>query len=432
MKALYFSIVCFFLLGGNVSGQGIRFFEGSLDQALEVAKKEGKLVFVDFYADWCGPCKQLAKEVFSKDEVGVYYNEKFISVKVNTEDATNKTYVRKYKVSSLPTLVFMQADGKLISSVSGTMGVDDFIVAGRVAAGEEMSFEALYSKYKSNSKDLNLLQQLLERAPGFVGIQEKAVDKQKWITRVEDLYKKYIDKKPIEEMVNKDDFRIIRTFHKIDGQEDPFLEKMIDHLAEYKEKVGNAPAGYLLEYNNKIMSRLARAGKMEYKKYLDRVNGDLKLAYDLMPERAVSPYDRIRYMYEGEYLIYYKKDVKAYMDLQEEYIHALGKEANDVDYGSAVQTLYEATGGKISNEWHEKASQWIVEALKTPNVPLMNKLNLIVLLGDASRELGKYDEAKKCYNQAFMESMQLEHQMTQRGIQMSLKRKLAKLDLLKK
>ena len=38
MKALYFSIVCFFLLGGNVSGQGIRFFEGSLDQALEVAK----------------------------------------------------------------------------------------------------------------------------------------------------------------------------------------------------------------------------------------------------------------------------------------------------------------------------------------------------------------------------------------------------------
>lgn len=40
MKALYFSIVCFFLLGGNVSGQGIRFFEGSLDQALEVLRKK--------------------------------------------------------------------------------------------------------------------------------------------------------------------------------------------------------------------------------------------------------------------------------------------------------------------------------------------------------------------------------------------------------
>lgn len=40
------------------------------------------------------------------------------------------------------------------------------------------------------------------------------MDKQKWITRVEDLYKKYIDKKPIEEMVNKDDFRIIVLFTK--------------------------------------------------------------------------------------------------------------------------------------------------------------------------------------------------------------------------
>lgn len=39
------------------------------------------------------------------------------------------------------------------------------------------------------------------------------------------------------------------------------MEKMIDHLAEYKEKVGNAPAGYLLEYNNKIMSRFGSGGE---------------------------------------------------------------------------------------------------------------------------------------------------------------------------
>ncbi|MFR7808940.1 MAG: thioredoxin family protein [Butyricimonas faecihominis] len=63
-----------------MSGQRDSFFEGSLDQALEVAKKEGKLVFVDFYADWCGQSKQLAK-VFSKDEVGVYYNENSLVLK---------------------------------------------------------------------------------------------------------------------------------------------------------------------------------------------------------------------------------------------------------------------------------------------------------------------------------------------------------------
>lgn len=431
MKALYIIVACL-LMGGNVFSQGIQFIQGSLTEAFEQAKKEKKLVFVDFYADWCGPCKQLAREVFTKPEVGAYYNEKFICVKVNTEEVANKMYVRQYKVTSLPTLSYIQPDGKLISSVSGTMSVEDFILEGKIATGEELSFEKLYDNYKSNTKDMNLLQQVLMRAPSFVSILEKPVDKQKWITRVEDLYKKYIDTKPIEEMINKEDFKIVRTFHKIDGKEDPFLEKMIDHLAEYKENVGNAPAGYLLEYNNKIASRLARAGKTEYKKYVERVNGDMKLAYDLMPERVVSPYDRIRYMYDGEYLIYYKKDAEAYMDLQEKYIHALGKEANDVDYGSAVQALYEATGGKISNELHKKASEWIMKALETPNIPLMNKLNLTTLLGDAARELGKYDEAKKCYNQAFMESMQLEHQMTQRSIQMLLKKRLANLDLLKK
>ena len=158
----------------------------------------------------------------------------------------------------------------------------------------------------------------------------------------------------------------------------------------------------------------------------------MKLAYDVMPVRVVSPYDRIKYMYDGEYIIYHEKDAEAYMELQEKYITALGNEATDVDYGSAVQTLYEATGGKISDELHEKASEWIKKALALPNVPLMNKLNLTVLLGDASRELEKYEEAKQCYNQAFMESMQLEQKMMQRNIQMLIKKRLANLDLLKK
>lgn len=40
MKALYFSIVCFFLLGGNVSGQGIRFFEGLFGPGFGVLRKK--------------------------------------------------------------------------------------------------------------------------------------------------------------------------------------------------------------------------------------------------------------------------------------------------------------------------------------------------------------------------------------------------------
>ena len=53
---------------GDVSG--IRFFEGSWAEALAESKKTGKPIFMDCYTVWCVPCKKLAKEVFTKPEIG--------------------------------------------------------------------------------------------------------------------------------------------------------------------------------------------------------------------------------------------------------------------------------------------------------------------------------------------------------------------------
>ena len=78
-------IVLIFIGGIQAFGQGIEFFKGDYNAALEKAKQEGKMLFVDFYADWCGPCKMMAKDVFPQKQVGDYFNAKFVCLKLNAE-----------------------------------------------------------------------------------------------------------------------------------------------------------------------------------------------------------------------------------------------------------------------------------------------------------------------------------------------------------
>ena len=63
----------------------IHFREGSFAQALEATKTENKLVFMDCYTSWCGPCKRMASQVFVQEQVGEYFNPRFVCVKIDME-----------------------------------------------------------------------------------------------------------------------------------------------------------------------------------------------------------------------------------------------------------------------------------------------------------------------------------------------------------
>ena len=81
---------------GKAQESGIRFEPRGWKEALEKAAQEKKLIFIDFYTEWCGPCLTMAEEVFPRMEIGNFYNTHFINLKIDAEKGEGKTLREKY------------------------------------------------------------------------------------------------------------------------------------------------------------------------------------------------------------------------------------------------------------------------------------------------------------------------------------------------
>ena len=429
---IMWSVVCIMLLCTSMSGfsQGIEFFKGTFNEALTKASNEGKLVFVDFYATWCGPCKQMAEKVFPDEELGKYMNEKFVCLQIDVEkEGWQKEVAEKYNVTVLPTLVFFKLDSTVASRLAGAREKAELLNAAKVA-GEELSFEKLYDRAKSK-KDLADMQNLLKQAPEYVGGLQ-GMEAQKWIVRVEKMYNEYVKAKMGPDFINKEDLAIVNRFNKKNVKDDAVMEFITKNLNTYLEKLGEAPGILLVEYNNNIIGDLAKAGKNEYKKYLDRIQGDLKAAYDIMPTgNKLTPYEKFKYYYDGMYLLSYKKDVPSYVKLMGKYIETMGDQMGANDYGEIAQNMYQMTKGKLTNDQLGQLKNWLVKALQYDNIVLLDKINFVTMLGDTHKALKQYDEAKEAYNQAYMESLKFESKRQMMMVQMVIKRKLQALELAK-
>jgi thiol:disulfide interchange protein len=98
---------------------GISFFSGSYAEALAKAKAEGKTVFVDVYASWCGPCKRMKATSFQDKAVGDYFNAHFINFAVDGEKGEGPVLAKQFGVRAYPSLFFVAADGKVLQKTVG-------------------------------------------------------------------------------------------------------------------------------------------------------------------------------------------------------------------------------------------------------------------------------------------------------------------------
>lgn len=110
-------VICFVLVSCSVCASSttvakqIKWY--SYDEGLALSQKEGKKVFLHFYADWCHFCKEMKKRTFLNDNVIDYLNENFISILIDTDKEGKLTAT--YFVRGLPATFFLTPDGTKIN-----------------------------------------------------------------------------------------------------------------------------------------------------------------------------------------------------------------------------------------------------------------------------------------------------------------------------
>lgn len=111
----------------DTTSAGINFYEGTLSEVFETAGQQEKLIFLDVYTAWCGPCHVMSRTVFKDSLVGDTMNSDFVSYKIDAEKGEGLEVKLQYNVNTFPTYLFFNPDGELIHYAGAGMNRDLFL-----------------------------------------------------------------------------------------------------------------------------------------------------------------------------------------------------------------------------------------------------------------------------------------------------------------
>lgn len=152
---------------------GIHFeHNSSWKTVLSKAKAENKYILVDCFTTWCGPCRYMSSTIFPKEEVGTFFNDKFINVEfqldTTVKDAedikalyADAAFISKqYNIVAYPTFLFFSPDGQIVHREVGGSNADEFIAKGKNALDPEKQYYTQVEKYESGNRDAAFLKNL--------------------------------------------------------------------------------------------------------------------------------------------------------------------------------------------------------------------------------------------------------------------------------
>lgn len=211
----------------NISAGGMNFFEGSWNDVLTAAKTQNKYIFVDAFADWCGPCKWMVKNVFTTEAAGNFYNENFIMYKFDMEKGEGVDFAKKYEVRVYPTYLYFNPDGEIVHRSVGSKPVEKFIEDGKNALDPAKQFLSMQKKYEQGERSESFLYD-------YVHALANANQKEELISEAANAY---LGTQKQEDYTTDRNWEVIQLISDINSPAFKYLEQNRDKFAA---KFGNA------------------------------------------------------------------------------------------------------------------------------------------------------------------------------------------------
>lgn len=193
MRKIFIVIPIFFISLLSFAQSGTRFMDNRpWKEVLERAKRENKMIFVDCYTSWCGPCKQLATQIFPQEKMGNYLNERFVNVKYDVEKGEGLIFEKLYpgEIKVYPTMLILNVKGELIHKIAGTRSADK-LIADIESGLQGTTIYSLEKEFNAGNREWGFIRNYLD-------MLEKATERKQY----EKVARAYMAPLPLDTLLN--------------------------------------------------------------------------------------------------------------------------------------------------------------------------------------------------------------------------------------
>ena len=335
------------------TSQGIDFYEGSFEDALALAAQEEKMVFVDVYTIWCGPCVVMQETVFPLPEVGDFFNERFVNYKLDAEneEQNGPELEARFAIEAYPTYLILDQAGNEVDRASSALPSEQFIaVVSRLLGESESTFDQMQKRYDSGERSTEFIQQYLLDA--IVELSFRELDNQD-IESVRAYYEEgekyktiaseYFVSRPLPELINETDIQLVMHFYTGDPRGEEIVEFVIDNYDEVLAVSSEAAMSqFILEATLTSAAETAQAGDEKFTEYIDALDAyPLSKAVDYErnrdPNSRMLP-EKLRFSWETPYLLT-RKDFDGLIEVYKGRFEKWGDATTADHYSSAASKI---------------------------------------------------------------------------------------------